>query len=262
MFKFRLGSDDTFLLLAPRGADLGAHAQIGLLALLVLMPLGLTLWLSRYELRLISRVQATGLLILRLLILAILWFVVALQPHFAEVHVEETPGRVRVAVDLSSSMDITDLQQTLSRKQIMRKVLAPDGLNLLQRLSERHQVEIVGFHRESMDLQPAQLLDKLAADNSTQEVLPTDFNLPLSKVTSSRAQPLLGIVLFSDGQHNVGVPPFDRADELGKQHVPIFPVVIGARELPNDLAILDVQAPTKVFRDADVAVEIRCKMTN
>src|ERR1019366_3196621 len=122
--------------------------------------------------------------------------------------------------------------------------------------------EIVGFHRESMDLQPAQLLDKLAADNSTQEVLPTDFNLPLSKVTSSRAQPLLGIVLFSDGQHNVGVPPFDRADELGKQHVPIFPVVIGARELPNDLAILDVQAPTKVFRDADVAVEIRCKMTN
>ena len=85
---------------------------------------------------------------------------------------------------------------------------------------------------------------------------------PLARVASSRSNPLLGIVLFSDGEHNVGAPPYQRADDLGKQGVPIFPVVIGSRELPRDLMILDVQAPTKVFKNATAPIEIRCKVSN
>ena len=108
----RLGSDDTFLILAPRWGDHGPTWQVGLLALLFLTPLGLIVWLYRYELRLISLAPACGLLVLRLAILLMVWLAIGLQPHLADIHIEETPSRVRIAVDLSSSMDVADLQRT------------------------------------------------------------------------------------------------------------------------------------------------------
>src|SRR5688572_9852492 len=102
--KFPLGDAETFLILAPRWSELGAYAQIGLLALLLLAPLGLIAWLSSYELRVIARWPALGLLSLRLLLLLILWLVIGFQPYLANIDVEETPSRVRIAVDLSTSM--------------------------------------------------------------------------------------------------------------------------------------------------------------
>lgn len=262
MYQYRLGWDETFLIFTPRWGELGAYGQVGLLALLLLVPLGLIFWLSRFELRLIPRFHAAGLLALRLSMLLILWATVGLQPHLADVRVEEAPSRLRVAVDLSSSLDVTDSEQPVSRKEAMRRLLASDGLNLLQRLGARHPVEIVGFHQQAFDLQPAQLLEKLAAGKTSQEIFTTDFNLPLAKIAVGTEARLAGIILFSDGQHNVGAPPLGRADELGKLGVPIYPVVIGAREPPSDLAILDVQAPTKVFKNAEISVEVRCKITN
>ena len=260
MFKYRLGIDDTFLILAPRGSDPGPSWQIPLLAMLLLVPVGLIVWLGRYVLRLIPRVHVGGLLMLRLVSLLVLWLAVALQPHLAAVHVEETPGRVRIAVDLSTSMDVTDAQHDYSRQEAVRRILAADGMNLLGRLAERHQIEFVGFHQQLVENSVREFLSTRGA--SRPPIVATDLGLPLANVSAGGERQLLGIVLFSDGQHNVGTPPFDRADELGKQRVPIFPVVIGPREPPSDLMILDVQAPTKVFKDADIAVEIRCKATN
>lgn len=262
MFKLPLDADSTFLILAPRWADLGATWQAALLALVLLAPATLILWLYRYELRLISAGHALGLLSLRLLILLLLWIVIGLQPHLANERIEETPGRVRIAVDLSASMDVTDRLGTLSRKQIVAHILGADGKNLLQRLADRHQVEIVEFHQHSGESSAAQLLASLSDAKNRPENLATDLHQPLLKITSSREQPLLGVLLFSDGQHNVGSPPASRADELGKQRIPIYPVVIGSREPPSDLMILDVQSPTKIFKDLTLPVEIRCKVTN
>ena len=279
MLKFRLHSDDTFLILAPRWADLGLVWQVGLLALFLFVPLGLIVWLYRYELRLIPLAHACGVLCLRLAILLTLWLVIGLQPHLAHIHVEETPSRVRVAVDLSASMDVADPQRSqeekaaliralkltsaddaITRKAIVARILSPDGINLLERLADRHQLEIVGFHRESIDLTPAQVMESLASTKKEPENLATDLRLPLANVSASGR--LLGIVLFSDGQHNVGAPPYSRADELGRERISIFPVVIGSRTPPPDLMVLDVTAPTKVFKNATVPIDIRCKVTN
>src|ERR1019366_1174671 len=112
MYKFRLDADDSFLILAPRWSDLGPAWQVSLLTLTLLVPLCLILVLCRYELRLIARLPAFGLLSLRLLILLVIWLAIGLQPHLADIHVEETPGRVRIAVDLSTSMDVADRQRT------------------------------------------------------------------------------------------------------------------------------------------------------
>src|SRR5262249_38494774 len=118
MLKLPLGTDDSYLILAPRWADLGLAWQIGLLALLIVVPLALIFWLYRYELRLVAPLQAGGLVLLRISILFILWTTIALQPRLAKISVEETPGRVRVAVDLSSSMAVTDKEQSRSRRAI------------------------------------------------------------------------------------------------------------------------------------------------
>src|SRR5688572_5128994 len=106
MHRFLLGSDDTFLTVAPRWADVGPVAQVALIAFLLMLPVALIVWLYRYECRLITGLQACGLLILRLLIVLALWFAVSFQPQVTEVH--DSPGRLRVAVDLSASMDVSD----------------------------------------------------------------------------------------------------------------------------------------------------------
>ena len=106
--RFPLGGDDTYLILSPRWADLGPAWQIALFSLLLLVPLGLIAWLYRYELRLVRGWHAAGLLGLRLLLLAVLWAVVILQPTVSHFESEQVPSRVTIAVDLSQSMDVAD----------------------------------------------------------------------------------------------------------------------------------------------------------
>jgi len=262
MLKLRLGSDESFLILAPRGADLGPVGQIAVIALLLLVPLGLIVWLYRYELRLVAGWQAAGLFTLRILILLVLWLAVGLQPRLADIHVEETPSRVRVAVDLSSSMDVVDRDQSVSRRALVEEILSPTGKNLLRRLAEKHQVEIVGFHQDAFELQPTHLLERLNVEKNQADIVATNLQLPLAKASSRRDNPLLGIVLFSDGQHNLGPPPLLRVKELAEEEVPIYPVVVGSKNPPSDWMIVEVQAPTKAFKDTTIAIKVGAKVTN
>src|SRR5262249_51915671 len=94
---------DNVLLLTPRWSELQSPWQIVLPALLFLVPVGLMLWLYRYELRLVRRWTAWSLLAIRLLLLAMLWFVVGWQPVLVHEFSEEISGRVLIAVDRSRS---------------------------------------------------------------------------------------------------------------------------------------------------------------
>lgn len=252
-------ADETFFVVAPRWGELGIAAQIILLSLLLGLPLILVLWLSRYELRLIARGHAAGLLMLRVAVLFAIWLFVGFQPHLAGEHVDEKPSRVRIAVDLSSSMNIAD-DDKLTRKATVKHILVRDGLNLLDRLAERHEVEIVGFDQRAFPLTASQLFDALSA--KPKGIQDTDVKFALASPAEPGKPPLMGVVLFSDGQHNLGAPPIALATELGKQRTPIYPVVLGSREPPSDLLVLDVQAPTKIFKDATLPVEARIKIAN
>src|ERR671930_464527 len=110
MLRIPLRFRDSALLLVPRWGDLDTPWQVAALALLGLVPVVLVLWLYRYELRVVRRSTAAGLLALRLLVLALLWCVVALQPIVAHFSTEHLPGRVLVAVDRSNSMGVPDPQ--------------------------------------------------------------------------------------------------------------------------------------------------------
>ena len=280
MVKFPLAAENAYFILAPRWSDLDVLWQIGLHVLLFFVPLLAILILCRYELRLVSRGAACGLLALRVLIVVVLWAAVALQPHVAHVNVTETKARIRIAVDVSASMNVADTQRTaeerqalartfasadvdkLTRRQIVERILAPTGLDLIRRLEARHHVEIVAFDRTAREATAERLLDGKALGEHEAASEGTDLLPPLEGIATTADVPHLGVLLFSDGKHNAGEPPYVRARGLREMGVPIYPVVIGSREPPRDLMIVSVPDPIKTFKGSAVTLKVECKVAN
>jgi hypothetical protein len=268
MVRIPLGTDWLALTLTPRSAELGSAWQCVLLTLLLLAPAGLIVWLYRYERQLVRGWVAHGLLATRLLLVLLLWSLVGLQPSITEFE-----SRVCVAVDLSASMDVVDRQRSAdesaelarvtdkspteisawSRKEIARRILATDGMDLLRRLARQHTVELFGFH-ETCWVADGAALDELFAPSSSQAA--TDLARPLQQ--AGQRPPPRGIVLLTDGRHNRGESPLQLAPSLG---VPIYPVVVGSKRPPPDLVVLPIEAPRKVFKDTTLAMPVRVRAT-
>jgi hypothetical protein len=354
MFNVNLPSDTGDVLLTPLWTGLSPELQVLVVLGVVLLPLGLMLWLYCYELKLVSRLTATGLLALRVSVLAVLLLLVCLQPVYAHTTTTTEPGRILVAVDCSDSMGIVDPQRgpleklqlaralrlaeglcpeelltgwiadliqkkepqwikaaeqqegpqkqsalkaerqkiyaevcrradKLTRSETARRVLADDGAKLLEAMAAAgHKVELIGFHSDAWQVPVEKLAElfpqALAGSDQKEEkkgpdvkdaasagVRPsaasayTNLRLPLVRAlerTGAENTKVLGIVLLSDGRHNTGEEPSAKADELRASGVPVFPVALGARQPPPDVAMLSLQAPPSVFRNVEVQVEV------
>jgi hypothetical protein len=150
----------------------------------------------------------------------------------------------------------------LTRSETARRVLAADGVGLLPALAKQHDVKLLGFHRETWELKPDQLAELFAKAEGGAAY--TDLRLPLVRALeqpSSGDRKVLGVVLLTDGQHNYGEPPVRKAIELGERQIPVFPVALGARRPPPDVAVSAVKAPHNVFKDVDAPIEVRFKVT-
>jgi hypothetical protein len=111
MVSISLPLENTRLLLTPQWGGLPPWLQYGLLGLVCVLPILLIVLLYRYELKLIPRTTAVGLMSLRLLVALLILFLVCLQPVLIHPTTTGQPGRVLVAVDRSESMDVTDPQR-------------------------------------------------------------------------------------------------------------------------------------------------------
>jgi hypothetical protein len=310
MFRIPLGADESFLLLAPAWSGWDAVWQTTALALALLVPLALMLGLYRWELRLVSRRAAACLLAFRVLALALVWSLAALQPTIVHLRSDETPSRVLVAVDLSGSMDSADPQRSwveklqlaralnlpedvdparldvwsaaaeegllsrepavdalgavidrLSRKEVARRLLLSPQRSLLERLRSSHHVDVAGFEQTLLDSSApgAAALFERTADASSSTNLGPPLQRGLERRATSEGK-LLGVILLTDGQHNDGTPPLALAKELGEREVPIYAIGLGAKQPPVDLAVIEVQAPAQVFKDAEATVEARVRV--
>ncbi len=153
-----------------------------------------------------------------------------------------------------------------------RAVLDKHGVGLLPNLAGKHHVTLLGFNRDVWDLKPDQLeelfRDKTPAEGESAAGNPagyTDLRLPLlraQEMTNGDDRDLIGVVLLTDGQHNSGEPPVKKAIELGERKIPIFPVALGARQPPPDIAVVRVKAPNNVFKEVDAPIEVRFKVTS
>ncbi|MCE9532395.1 MAG: hypothetical protein K8T89_14935, partial [Planctomycetes bacterium] len=111
MYRIDLPTFEGYLLLSPPFGSLPRLGQVIGLAVLLAILLYLIIRLYRYELRFITRSWATTLLSLRMLIVAIILFVVGLKPTMRYISKETIPSHVLIAIDRSESMDITDPQR-------------------------------------------------------------------------------------------------------------------------------------------------------
>ena len=152
----------------------------------------------------------------------------------------------------------------LTRGQAAERILSSEGVRLLPALTAKHDVELLGFHREAWELKPDQLEELFRPIGDAKTSSFTDLRLPLMRALE-RSGPgqgkVLGIVLLTDGQHNTGEPPTLKARELGERHLPIYPIALGARRPPPDAAMVAVQAPNVVFKDVETPVEATFKIT-
>jgi hypothetical protein len=164
----------------------------------------------------------------------------------------------------------------LTRAQIGGRLLTRDGLRLLDALRSKHQVEMLGFAQNAWEVPEnavGKLLETETAATSTldsehskypQQRSATDLGLPLARgleLSGPEKGKLLGVVVLTDGQHNSGPSPVPKAQELGEHRVPLFPIALGARLAPPDLALVSVRAPTSVFKDVEAPVEARIKIS-
>src|SRR4051812_25338667 len=158
MFRLDLPFTDAHLLLTPRLGGLSRFLQVGILALILAVVLFLIFRLYRYELRLIPRRVAILFLGLRLPPVLTLFVATSLKPAAAHTITETVPSKVLIAIDRSDSMSVADAQRAqaekldlakglkfdiaqvdgLTRNQIVERVLAPEGANLLKAIGDKH----------------------------------------------------------------------------------------------------------------------------
>jgi hypothetical protein len=184
----------------------------------------------------------------------------------------------------------------LTRTQTARRLLSPEGANLLAGIAAKHKVELLGFAQESWNVRPDDLNDLFRSltddtdkdkdqppkkDEAKKDADPqkpkdrgqrTDLRVPLERALELSAPDkgkVLGVVLLTDGQHNVHEDvagrqrgtPAKRALDLGEQKLPLYPVGLGARQAPPDIVVVDTKAPPAVFKDVDADVTARIKVS-
>ncbi len=71
----------------------------------------------------------------------------------------------------------------------------------------------------------------------------TDLTQPISELLEEQAN-LRAVVLFSDGDHNLGQPPVVAAQRLLQRGIPLFAVPVGSEQRLPDLDLISVTAPT------------------
>jgi hypothetical protein len=129
MISWKLPFDQGNILLTPQWAGLHPVLQAVVAAAVCLTPVALVLWLYRYEMHLVTRVTALGLLCLRLSVLVLLLILVCLQPIYGRTRTESLLGYIHVAVDRSASMDVIDSQRhAIEKLRLARALRLADGI--------------------------------------------------------------------------------------------------------------------------------------
>jgi hypothetical protein len=334
MFRIEFPVEHWGLLLTPRFAALGVPWQFLTLAVFILIPSLLLLWLYRYEFRLIRRLTAVMLLSLRFVLVVLLWFVICFQPVLGRIESERTRSRILIGLDLSASMGIHDPQRTpleklllaralkiktatdlpvdelldswikqyeqdgedsapawlspadstdpaeraklaearqqlhdqlcaevdlLTRAQIVERILSPSGMDLVHRLGKSHQIEIVVFDESLWDIKHTNLKVTPADQDRG-----TNLTLPLQRALESAGTSpgkFLGVLLLTDGRHNADPGPETLVHEFKSRQIPIYPVVIGGKKPPPDLAVVRIMAPTNLLLKTPAQLHAEIKVT-
>jgi len=201
----------------------------GIIALLVVGVLSFLTWK-----RSARRGRAAVLEIMRLLatlaVVILLW-----QPEWRTVIHPDTKPEIAILWDDSKSMSTIDATlpaalaekaEIVSRADWVKRALASDLWKPLA-ADGANEVTTTPFATPDTE-QPA--------------LSGTDLEQPLSNLLEEKTN-LRAVVLFSDGDYNLGQPPVVAAQKLRLRGVPLFPVPVGSQTRLPDLDLRSVSAP-------------------
>lgn len=203
---------------------------IGIIALLGIGALSFLTWRRSPH-----RGRTAALEILRmtatLAVVVLLW-----QPEWRTIVHPDTKPKIAILWDDSKSMTTIDaaLPPVLSEKNgiasrsdWVRQALASDLWKPLE-ADGANEVSATPFASPDKD-QPA--------------LSGTDLETPLSEILEQQNN-LRAVVLFSDGDYNLGQPPVAAAQKMRLRGVPLFPIPVGSQTRLPDLDLLAVTAPS------------------
>lgn len=147
--------------------------------------------------------------------------------------------------------------QQLSRKEILKRLILSEPNPLKEKLEGLVEAEFCLFAGEFENSPEPQLAELI--DQPSPGIVPghTDITKPLAAAAGGDADvPLVGIVVLSDGRDNVHASPQQFAARLTGSAVPVHTVLIGSERRPKDLAVVNVDAPEKVFQDDHPVVRV------
>lgn len=256
----------------------------------VALAVGLTLlvWVLFFYVRDGSRPSLPWkgfLTLLRLAAVAIL-AVLIWQPMLRSQRSETTRSIVAVVLDESQSMAIKDRWQNQKRKadliaalgdpnaaaatraEAAARLVNHEDAALLKGLLKNHAVRVYRF---GADTRGAELRDPKAkgpeGEKATVEQIPLNPGKPKDEQTrignavdyvlqDTAGQPVAGIVLLTDGGHNMGEDPTLAARRAGESQAPIFSVGFGDPTPAYDLAVASLLADEVVRKGDEVVVSV------
>lgn len=138
----------------------------------------------------------------------------------------------------------------IPRKEIARRLLTLTSPPLLPALEKLAKVQIVVFGGKAQGTNTDLLPQVVAAPPISLQPTSSDLSEPLTTaLTGSEGESLLGVVVLTDGRDNGGHDPTGVASRLGNTQAPVFPVLIGSRLRPKDLAVGSLDYPQTAFKD-------------
>jgi len=253
----------------------------------VVVGLGLLGWVIWFYLRDGSRPRLPWkalMMGLRLAAMAILALLIA-QPMLRSQRTETTRSVVAVLLDESESMAIRDRWQNTQRRTdlvralgdpqaatatraeaLVRLVNREDGA-VLRKLLEKHDLRVYRFGGEARGAEVKAKAQEPREGDPPTETIPLAAVQPKAEQTrlgsaidyvlqDTAGQPVAGLVLLSDGGHNMGEDPALAARRAGESGAPVFAVGFGDPTPPQDLAIASLLADEVVRKGDEVVVSV------
>lgn len=155
------------------------------------------------------------------------------------------------------------LQQVreLPRHEIVHRLLAQRSRSLLEQLGEVGAVEIKVFGGVAEGVDASAIRQIIESPPQGIVSAQSDLTTALEVSSVDTSSQVIGLVLVTDGRHNVERDPIASAQRLGAINVPVFPLMIGSEQRPKDIAIVTVDAPQVVFKNDSPRVKARLTLS-
>ena len=210
-----------------------SHLQLaGPRVFLVLLPflLAFVYWVYQRTYPDVDPKRRMMLVVLRGAAVALLALVLC-EPVLTWWHQRVIRPLVLVLVDTSPSMGAAE--GPVTRLQQAAAVLGDEDWSARLQQAE---VRAWGFAESAYPL----ALDTVAAASTRGQATDIGRALATSLEAVAERERVQGVVLFSDGGHNLGRAPVQVSAELG---VPVYAIGVGGTEVPVDVQLVDVRTP-------------------